>query len=379
MELMQFSAVMLLTLLMLKLLLLPKKVGVSPIMGKARWLMTIGIAILDIQFLLQFSLSLREMGVTQAVMVNLILFIPSSWAISLAILHLQRHGQVKRVDKWVGGIVWTTALLLIGTAAAIDGQPLFSNTPELHWAEIITSALYLCMQGHYSWCLLANIRAMRRTLQNYYDEDMDDMLLWMKYSILVLMVLAMMVPLLIFVERKELAVFGVAFFFGIFYLVDSFASYVVSAAPKRIQEAEDSEKEAVECQNNAADTEGCEETSAEADASLFTFNASLIDQWIQQGGHLKHALKLPSAAQAIGIPQYQLSTWIKQQGLTYASWLSELRIEEAKRVMREHPDWNNEAIAQHCGFCDRTYFQTTFKKKTGLTPAEFIDANQASI
>ena len=55
MELMQFTAVVLLTLLMLKLLLLPRKVAVNPTMGMARWLMIAGIALLDLQFFLQFT------------------------------------------------------------------------------------------------------------------------------------------------------------------------------------------------------------------------------------------------------------------------------------------------------------------------------------
>ena len=241
MELMQFSAVVLLTLLTLKLLLLPKKAGMNPAVGNARWLMTIGIFLLDTQFLLQYTLGFRAMGVTQAVLVNLLLFIPCSWTISLSILYLQRQGNVVITDKWLGGATWAIALLLLGTAAYIDGEPLFSDTPELHWAEVITSVLYLLLQGHYSWRHLKNLRSMRKALQNYYDRDMDGMLLWMRLSILVLMVLAMMVPLLIFIKSKGLAVFGILFFVGIFYLVDSFSNYVVSSAPKRMQEAEESE------------------------------------------------------------------------------------------------------------------------------------------
>ena len=372
MELMQFSAVVLLTLLMLKLLLLPKKVGVNPVVGKARWLMTAGIALLDVQFLLQYTLGLRAMGVTQAVLVNLILFIPCSWTISLAVLYLQRQGHVSRKSRWIGGITWGIALLLLGIAATIDGQPLFSDTPELHWAEVVSSVLYLTMQGHYSWLHLKNLRAMRRTLQNYYDRDMDYMLLWMQFSILVLMVMVLMVPLLIFVESKGLAVFGILFFFGIFYLVDSFSNYVVSSAPKRMQEAEDSEEIMVKSEQSVAAIEGNEEANTEADSALFTLHSSLIEQWIEKGGHLQVGLKLPNAADDIGIPQYQLSTWLKQQGLTYANWMTDLRIDEAKRMLKEHPDWNNEAIAQHCGFSDRTYFQKKFKERTGLSPAEYI-------
>ena len=58
---MQFCAIILLTLLTLKLLLLPRKVGVTPIVSTARWLMTVGIALLGVQFLLQYILGLRAM------------------------------------------------------------------------------------------------------------------------------------------------------------------------------------------------------------------------------------------------------------------------------------------------------------------------------
>ena len=241
MELMQFSATMLLTLLLLKLLLLPRKVAVHPVVAPARWLMIAGIALLDVHFLLQFAFGLRAMGVTQAVFVNLVLFVPASWTISLSILHLQRQGRIGRVERWAGGVAWAVTLALLCTAAAIDGQPLLSDTKPLHRAEVVASIVYLATQGYYSGKHLRSIVAMRRTLQDYYDRDTDGMLRWMKLSILVLMVLAWLVPLLIFVESKGLAVFGILFFTGIFFLVDSFCGYIVSAAPDRISMAEESE------------------------------------------------------------------------------------------------------------------------------------------
>ena len=352
MELMQFSAVVLLTLLMLKLLLLPRKVAVNPAMGMARWLMIVGIALLDLQFLLQFALGLRAMGVTQAVMFNIALFVPASWTISLAILYLQQRGRVVRVDKVLGGAIWAITLAILGIAAAIDGQPLLSDTKELHYAEIAASVIFLAMQNYYSRRHVINLRSMRHALQNYYDRNTDGMLRWMQLSILVLMVLAIMAPLLIFVESRGLALFGILFFAGIFFLVDSFCSYVVSSAPKRIEEAEENEDVVL---NN--------DKMQHADTA--------IERWIEKGGYRQNGITMPAAAEAIGIPRYALSAWLKQHDTTYANWMTDLRIEEAKRVIKEHPDWNNESISDHCGFSDRTYFQRKFKEKTGITPSQY--------
>lgn len=368
MEQMQFSAVMLLTLLLMKLLLMPNKVVMSTVMGRARWLMTIGIALLDVQFLLQYALGLRALGVTQAVLLNLLLFIPSSWSISLALINLQRQGKVSLVDKLVGGFTWALAILLLGIAAAVDGQPLLSESPELHYAEIVTSVIYLTMQGHYTYRLMTNLRAMRLDLQNYYDHEMDYMFVWMKYSTIVLGILATMVPMLIFVQRQELAVFALIFFVGIFYMVDTFCNYMVSSAPKKIAKAEMSEEKEDNSEDDAANPDS---TSLTRNSASSIYYASLIEKWIERGSFRHNGLTLPVAADEIGIPRYQLTVWLRQQGLTYAGWMSDLRIEEAKRIIKEYPTWTNEAISQYCGFTDRSYFQRKFKENTGMTPAEW--------
>ena len=101
-----------------------------------------------------------------------------------------------------------------------------------------------------------------------------------------------------------------------------------------------------------------------------------VEKWLNGGGYLKAGMKMPNAAAEMGIPQYLLSSWLRYNNLKYSDWMTDLRISEAKRVLVEHSDWNNEAVAQHCGFTDRSYFQTIFKKKTGMTPAEFIQSHE---
>ena len=371
---MQFTAIIVLTLLVLKLLLLPRKVAVSGVVGKARWLMTTGILLLDVQFLLQYVFGLRAMGITQAVLVNLVLFVPASWIISLALLYLQRQGRVSIVARWVGGVAWALVLALLGLAAAIDGQPLLSDTPELHSAEVAASLVYLLMQGFFSGLHLRNILSMRQALQNYYDSDTDGLLRWMKLSILALMAMSLMVPLLIFVRSAGLAIFGVLFFIGIFFLVDSFCGYAVSTAPKRVSAAEKNEDEEVEerqiIDEELTTTNGTSEPTAE----VLQHVEEAVNRWTEQGGYRHVSITMPSAAEAIGVPRYLLSSWLRQQGYTYAKWMTVLRIEDAQRVFKEHSDWSNEAVANYCGFSDRSYFQRKFKEITGKTPTDYLAA-----
>ena len=359
---MQFTAIMLMALLTMKLLLLPGRVATNAVLNRSRWLMVVSTALLGVQFLLQLSLGLRTLGITQAVMVNLIFFIPCSWLMSLAVLYLQQQGRVTIVDRYIGVVTWLAVLAAMGVAAAVDGQPLMAGTTEIRNAEIISSCLYAAMQGYYACKQAANVRAMSNALHNYFDRNQDNMLRWMQMSVFILVVLALMVPAMIFIHSVWLAVFGVFFCFGVFYLVDSFCGYAVSSAPGKVREAERSEA----LSNAAGEASGMEE-----DAEAMERVAQLVARWLEKDRYLRNGMKLPDAARGIGIPQYQLKAWLRCNNMKYSEWIANLRIEEAKRILREHPDWSNETIAQHCGFNDRSYFHKKFKEVVGMSPAEY--------
>ena len=74
----------------------------------------------------------------------------------------------------------------------------------------------------------------------------------------------------------------------------------------------------------------------------------------------------------MGVPQRQLQKWLRQSEYgKLAGLVTTLRIEEAKRVLKEHPDWSTESVANYCGFSSREYFHRTFRQMTGMTPANF--------
>ena len=350
-ELMQFSAILLMTLLALKLFLLPKSAIASAIVRKSRLFLFIGTSLLAIQFLLQFILGLRAKEVTYAIMLNLAFFIPCTVFFSLAVLYLQRHGHVNFIEKYIGVPVWFLAMTIMSIGIVVG---------NLLWAEIIASVLYAAVQLYYTIREMRYMRHLRETLANYYDGDMDHVLEWMQWSIIQLTLMAVMVPIIIFGHGPLLAVFALLFFFGIFYLVDSFCLFVVSNTPAKVVEAE----------TEQAQTETEESEVHVSDDSMHRVDLA-VKAWIAKRGHLKAGLNMPNAAEEIGVPRYLLSSWLKQKGVRYNDWLTEMRIDEAKRVLREHPEWSNEAVAQHCGFSDRSYFQTVFKKETGMTPSDF--------
>lgn len=372
MELMQFTAIVLMVGLTMKLFLLPRRVEENSVTGMSRWLMLGGTALLGVQFFLQFKLGLRAMGVTQAVMLNLAMFTLVTWLVSLSILYLQKHGRVSLTERWLGMGVWIVVMALMGVALVVSGQPLLSDTPQMRMAEKVGGVLYFLMQAYYNSKHVIQLRRIHNSLANYYDYDMSHLLRWMQISICILALLALFVPAVIFVPGRWLAVFAFVFFYGTWYLVDSFCDYVKSSMPKKVEESLPSDL--------IPDGEGSEypqdETStAEADNSEAMLRVeTAIGNWLQEGGHMKSGQKMPAVAEQMGVPYYLLGRWLRQKNLRFNDWMTDLRIEEAKHVIREHPDWTNEAIADHCGFTNRTVFQRKFKEVTGKTPSEWVES-----
>ena len=58
----------------------------------------------------------------------------------------------------------------------------------------------------------------------------------------------------------------------------------------------------------------------------------------------------------------------KETGKTFIEYLTDIRIEHARRLLRE-TEMKNYEVAQACGFANATYFSTVFKSVCGLSPS----------
>lgn len=365
---MQFTAVVLMALLTFKLLVPHKRSQETAVATTARWLMATATATLAVHFALQLTLGLRAMGVTQSVMLNLAMLIPASYFFARAVLLLQRHGRLSRWDRWAGPLAWGAAMAMLLAAALVDGGSLLGDSPQRQWAEIAGALCYLAMQTYYSWRHITALRAMHRTLNDYYDSDTASMLRWMQLSIVGLMLLALMVPFVIFATAPWLLfLIAIVIFFFVFYLVDSFCYYLTSNAPQKTLEAEESRAE----EERAAGTRAA---TALTDRAAEQQTAKAVEQWTARGGHRTAGITSPVAAAEMGIARYQLTAWVKAQGYeSFSRWMTALRIDEAKRVLLEHPEWGSEAVADYCGFNSREYFHRIFKEQQGMTPAQYME------
>ena len=66
-------------------------------------------------------------------------------------------------------------------------------------------------------------------------------------------------------------------------------------------------------------------------------------------------------------------------GTTPTEYLTELRINQARKLLTEMPFYSVEEISRLCGYSDPFYFSRVFKKATGLSPQKFKNTIKRTI
>ena len=62
----------------------------------------------------------------------------------------------------------------------------------------------------------------------------------------------------------------------------------------------------------------------------------------------------------------------------FRTWLSDIRFNEAVRMMRSCPSYSNDAISAECGFSSHTQIYRVLKQKTGLSPSQWREGLRSS-
>lgn len=90
-------------------------------------------------------------------------------------------------------------------------------------------------------------------------------------------------------------------------------------------------------------------------------------------------LTLKTMAHSLGLTQKRLGALFKHHP-KYSSlgdYINEKRFLEGCRLLREEPNWTIEAVGAAAGFGGRRTFQTEVKRRLGMTPLQYRQANKS--
>jgi len=103
-----------------------------------------------------------------------------------------------------------------------------------------------------------------------------------------------------------------------------------------------------------------------------------LEQWMEtEKPYLNPEFRLQDLRQVLPMNRTYLSQFINAEyGCNFYQYVTNYRIEEAKRLMLHQPDLKMQDIAEQCGFSSPTVFARIFVRETGVTPSEWSADNR---
>lgn len=99
---------------------------------------------------------------------------------------------------------------------------------------------------------------------------------------------------------------------------------------------------------------------------------SRLEQWIRNKGYLTNNQPVADIAQQAGMTVEQFQMYFRDViGEDFRTWRVRRRIDEAKQLMREHPEMSVTQVGKMCGFNDRSFFYQQFLRFAGVSVTEF--------
>ena len=103
-----------------------------------------------------------------------------------------------------------------------------------------------------------------------------------------------------------------------------------------------------------------------------------LEAWMETDKPYRNPdFRLTDLMRVLPMNRTYLSKFISAEfGCTFYQFVTNYRIEEAQRLMREHPEMKLLEVAEQSGFSSATVFSRVFARETGKTPSEWLSTDR---
>ncbi len=223
--------------------------------------------------------------------------------------------------------------------------------------------LMLTLTVYYSFHFFKHYKKFEAALYNFYSEASHNHLKWVNSSQVLVLIIAGFAFLTAWLpDYTMLGFLALTLIFYVYYafrLINyNFTSVYIA---NYIGESD-----------LFLETEEDVEESKEDDVKSLSFSEieDALEMWVTEKKYLEADRTIISVANELNTNRTYLSNYINNyENKTFKEWISELRIEEAKKMLIEKPHMSINDISVSVGFTDRSNFGRNFLKMTGHTPS----------
>lgn len=327
---------------------------------RSRWMIVVALIGLAIQYAVQMLFGFRAADDSLGAIVNILIYTPCFSLISMGIYNIETTSS--KLRKMI--------LMCSGIYAAII--VVFCVGISLHHSLYIREGLYLmltlfCVSVFY--CIYMIIQEMIRRKNMLETMAATDLLPYVRYSrasVIILWLAVLAMPVAIF-STTLLYIVGPAELLALLFFNLTFIALGSSYIPT--EELLDKEENIQRC-GGAKEEKPLQQLPE--DRRNFIQNS--LDQWCMDLGYKDCNVNMLTLSRTLCISKNELSLFFDQcLHSNFRIWLSEIRLNAAKKMMLEYPDYSNDITSAECGFSCRTHLYRIFKTKEDCSPTEWRD------
>lgn len=343
----------------------------------SRWMIFAALLLMAVHFFLQMYFGFRAMGEDVGAVINVLVYLPCFTLFSMAIYNIEATHTKRRKMNLICAAVY--AAMLAAFAAGYS----FSGSLNIGAWLYVMLALFF---GNIVYCIYMIIIEMNKRKKLLETMTATDMLPFIRYaraSIAMLSLIAISMPFAI-LSTKSLYIIGPVGLLVLLFFIVNFVAFGNCYVPteelldrERGNGETDDDDEPTTAENCASQSAAdCEQSAQRLSVERSAFIQAALDKWCADIGYKDSSVNMLTLSHSLDINKNELSQFFSQcQNTTFRIWLSEIRFNAAKKMMKEFPDYNNDIISAECGFSSRSYLYRIFKEKEGCTPVEWRAKN----
>ena len=335
---------------------------------RSRQIMGIAMLLLSANYSVHFFFGIRFKNADSAILMNMSTYFLCYSLFSSALIMLLDRFYITKRRVWTHIILWIIFSTLSGVVLFLLPSGIMQKF------SLFALAVWLVVFG----VVLARrvIIAYRRAIRIFNETQADDIgayIEWLSIFTYWAVIFGVGCGLLTFLPDKYVFIWilsSIPFYSYLFYSYQNYLLFyeqVENAFEQDIQ----SEEELL------TDTETDPEIVSEKEVPVsYTGIIEKVDNWIKTDGYVQQGLTIKELSEILHTNRTYLSAYIKTTyKMTFREWITGLRLEYAKNILKEHPEINIQKLAESSGFLSRSNFIKSFTEKEGCTPGKWKKAN----
>jgi len=336
---------------------------------RSRQIMGIAMLLLSANYSVHFFFGIRFKNADSAILMNMSTYFLCYSLFSSALIMLLDRFYITKRRVWTHIILWIIFSTLSGVVLFLLPSGIMQKF------SLFALAAWLVVFG----VVLARrvIIAYRRAIRIFNETQADDIgayIEWLSIFTYWALIFGVGCGLLTFLPDEYVFIWilsSIPFYSYLFY---SYQNYLLfyEQVEKAFEQDIQSEEELL----TNSETEHEIVFEKEVPRSYTEF-IERVDNWIKTDGYVQQGLTIKELSEIFYTNRTYLSAYIKTTyKMTFREWITSLRLEYAKNILKEHPEINIQKLAESSGFLSQSNFIKLFSEKEGCTPAKWKKSNR---